>query len=99
MKLWVDDIREAPCGYTRCFSVNSAKSIILHCLWTNERITELAIDHDAGDYREDGGDYINLLNFLEDLNISLPLRLISANPVGLANMRAIIEKNGWQEVH
>ena len=27
-----------------------------------------------------------------------PIRIHSQNPVGVANMRAIIERNGWREV-
>ena len=56
------------------------------------------IDHDAGDYASDGGDYIRLLDWLEETGRDYPIRIHSANPVGVANMRAIIERNGWKEV-
>lgn len=56
------------------------------------------IDHDAGDYASDGGDYINLLNWLEETNRSYPIRIHSMNPVGVQNMRRIIKRNGWTEV-
>lgn len=56
------------------------------------------IDHDAGDYASDGGDYIKLLDWLEETGRSYPIRIHSANPVGVQNMRRIIERNGWKEV-
>ena len=58
----------------------------------------LDIDHDAGDFAHDGGDYIKLLDWLEETGRNYPIRIHSMNPVGVANMRAIIEKNGWKEV-
>ena len=56
------------------------------------------IDHDAGDYAKDGGDYIRLLNWLEETGRNYPIRIHSMNPVGVQNMRAIIQRNGWTEV-
>ena len=56
------------------------------------------VDHDAGDYAKDGGDYIKLLDWLEETGRNYPIRIHSANPVGVQNMRAIIRKNGWKEV-
>ena len=54
MKLWIDDIRPAPDGYCWCKSVNEAKQVIL----ASDCIELIDIDHDAGDYAADGGDYI-----------------------------------------
>lgn len=59
------------------------------------------LDHDAGDYVSEGGDYIKLLDWLEAKNIvdtGYSFRIHSMNPVGVQNMRAIIEKNGWREI-
>ncbi len=56
------------------------------------------LDHDAGDYASDGGDYIKLLDWLEETGRNYPIRIHSQNPVGVANMRRIIERNGWKEV-
>ena len=56
------------------------------------------IDHDAGDYTQYGGDYIRLLDWLEETGRNYPIRIHSMNSVGVANMRAIIERNGWKEV-
>ena len=56
------------------------------------------IDHDAGDYAKDGGDYIKLLDWLEETGRNYPIRIHSANPVGVENMRRIIQRNGWKEI-
>ena len=126
MKLWVDDVREAPEGYVWCRSVNSAKDVVVE---HEERVKDLSqkynrafecnlsdyanqlrraiyyntitlinIDHDAGDYYNDGGDYIKLLDWLEETGRNYPIHIHSQNPVGVENMRRIIERNGWREV-
>lgn len=56
------------------------------------------IDHDAGEYVRFGGDYIKLLDWLEATGRKYPIRIHSMNPVGVANMRRIIERNGWKEI-
>ena len=113
MKLWIDDVRPAPEGYYRVLSVNDAKYIIkiaerrydigTKIFWEGVIKHELPIelidiDHDAGDYTNDGGDYIKLLDWLEGTGRNYPIRIHSMNPVGRENMRAIIRRNGWKEV-
>ena len=63
-----------------------------------EAIELINIDHDAGDYACYGGDYIEILNWLESTGRSYPIHIHSMNPVGVANMRAIIQRNRWEEV-
>jgi hypothetical protein len=137
MKLWIDDVRPAPEGYTWVKSVTHAKIIINNAenaingaletinSWESnyanstehqieyyersihpvmkkrieDNIIELLdIDHDAGSYAKFGGDYIKLLDWLEETGRNYPIRIHSANPVGMENMRRIIERNGWKEV-
>ena len=64
----------------------------------NSKIELIDIDHDAGDFAEEGGDYIKLLDWLEETDRNYPIRIHSMNPIGVANMRAIIQRNGWTEV-
>ena len=97
MKLWIDDWRPAPQGYIWAKSVKQAKLDILD----REELAPfemLDLDHDAGDYVKDGGDYIKLLDWLEETGRNYPIRIHSQNPVGVQNMRAIIRHNGWKEV-
>ena len=107
MKLWIDDVRPAPKGYVWCRSVNETKRKIEYCeSWLNSGLTNLIgfdvevidVDHDAGDFAYDGGDYIRLLDWLEETGRNYPIHIHSMNPVGVANMRTIIEKNGWTEI-
>lgn len=102
MKLWIDDVRPAPEKYNWAKTVNEAKYHIewweVHCKQYDEEGLIIDIDHDAGDYACDGGDYIKLLDWLEATGRNYPIRIHSMNPVGVQNMRAIIEKNGWKEV-
>ena len=103
MKLWIDDVRPAPEDSIWIKSVNWAKETILFiediCNTYNLPCSiELDVDHDAGDYAYDGGDYIKLLDWLEETSRSYPIHIHSMNPVGVANMRAIIQRNGWKEV-
>jgi hypothetical protein len=99
MKLWIDDVRPAPDGYWWCRSVNEAKRIITdpHIQYCHE-IKLIDMDHDAGDYAQYGGDYIKLLDWLEETGRNYPIRIHSMNPVGIENMRVIIQRNGWKEV-
>lgn len=101
MKLWIDDVRPAPDGndWAWCKSVNEAKHLI--CVWHYQMFVDvdvIDIDHDAGNYAKDGGDYIKLLDWLEWAGLSYPIHIHSMNPVGVANMRAIIQRNGWKEI-
>ena len=108
MKLWIDDVRPAPVDYYWIKSVNQAKSFIegqeavcstyslgkAGCF----EIELIDIDHDAGKFAYHGGDYIKLLDWLEETGRNYPIRIHSMNPVGVENMRRIIHKNGWTEV-
>ena len=106
MKIWVDDIRPAPLGHRVVRSVNEAKEMI-ETYEVMKRISGgkkyydielIDLDHDAGDFASDGGDYINILNWLEETGRNYPICIHSMNPVGVENMRRIIERNGWKEV-
>jgi hypothetical protein len=104
MKLWIDDVRPAPEGYFWCKSVNEAKSIIIEYsdkldfdMNRVDMIELIDIDHDAGIFAQFGGDYIKLLEWLEETGRNYPIR-IHSNPVGVENMRRIIRRNGWKEV-
>jgi hypothetical protein len=108
MKLWIDDVRTAPQGYVWVKTVNEAKKAIIDAEeMTNIprmfdcdfRFTLLDLDHDAGDYAYDGGDYIKLLDWLEETGRNYPIRIHSMNPVGRQNMLAICKKNGWKVVY
>ena len=111
--LWIDDIRDPKdfrkdCNHWPnerviwCKSVREA--IQAYSLWGSDledehiRIVEINIDHDAGDYAADGGDYIKFLDWMdmqhpEDFK-KLHWRIHSMNPVGIQNMLAVLRRNG-----
>lgn len=107
MKLWVDDVRPAPEGYYWCKSTNEALRLIFdpHIQYCY-KIDIIDLDHDMGDTF--GGDAIVILQEFERLSHRDPdvaemvknikFRLHSMNPVGVENMRRIIQRNGWKEV-
>lgn len=98
MKLWIDDVRPAPDGYVWVQSVVTARVKIRMAERLHQPIEIIDIDHDAGEFASKGGDYIRLLDWLEETGRNYPIRIHSMNPVGVANMRAIIQRNGWKEV-
>lgn len=101
MKMWIDDVRPKPEGYDYwCKSVNEAKCKItsIEKVRIFGSLTLIDIDHDAGDYANDGGDYAKLLDWFEETGRNYPIRIHSMNPVGVEKMRRIIQRNGWTEV-
>lgn len=106
MKLWIDDVRPAPEGYVWCKTTNEAKTIItcvskmheIECSRNLPTIEIMDLDHDAGSCASYGGDYIRILDFMEKQGWSYPIHIHSMNPVGVQNMRSIIQRNGWEEV-
>lgn len=112
MKIWVDDLRPAPEGYIHCYTVIQVKNFIqsiegrnvYYGAHTSEGITPemeielIDLDHDAGDFINQGGDYIKILDWLEATGRNYPIRIHSMNPVGVENMRRIIRRNGWKEI-
>lgn len=98
MKLWIDDVRPAPEGYIWIRTVYQAIDQIILREEEDYPFELIDIDHDAGWFANFGGDYIRLLDWLEETGRNYPIRIHSMNPVGVENMRRIIQKNGWTEV-
>ena len=102
IKVWIDDVRPKPTNYNLSFhSVNDVIAY-LDSIKGGSASVLLDFDHDAGDFISDGGDYIRILDWIEETgfisanpDIHLMFRIHSANPVGRENMRRVIEKNGW----
>ena len=62
MKIWLDDIRPAPDGFTLAHSVNEAILLIEKTEKDGTSVELIDCDHDLGDYFPDGGDGIKLLD-------------------------------------
>jgi hypothetical protein len=103
MKLWIDDVRQPPSNdWIWVQSVAQAiPSIYMYERNMQDDTIIIDLDHDAGDFVRYGGDYIEILNWLEREGIvdtGYFFHIHSMNPVGVQNMRAIIEHNGWREI-
>ena len=59
---------------------------------------EVFIFYIFDDYAWNDGDYIKLLDWLEETGRNYPIRIHSMNTVGRQNMHLIIQKNGWKEI-
>ena len=95
-KIWVDDIRYPPnTDWIWVKSANQAKTLI-EILENTDSEMLISLNHDAGDYGPP--DYIKVLDWLEETGRNYPIHIHSMNVVGVANMRAIIERNNWKEI-
>ena len=92
MKIWLDDVRQVPDGYVWTKSVNETIKLIEKAESDGETIELLDLDHDLGDYAPDGGDAIKLLDYLVENEKFYPVRLHTANPVGMDNMARMIRR-------
>lgn len=102
MKIWIDDVRVPPDdSWLWCKTVNETIGVISKLLYGRIDIDVISIDHDAGDYAYDGGDYIKVLDWLEENGYKQPthFHIHSMNPVGVYKMRSIIKRNNWREVY
>ena len=106
MYLWVADLREPPKDgndWLWARSVSEAKTaIVLYERQRSKAAIHIDLDHDAGDYAFDGGDYIEVLKWLERQQLpdtGYTFHLHTMNPVGRDNMRTIINYNGWVEIN
>lgn len=113
MKIWVDDVRPAPEGYRWVKSVNEAKDFIegieeifgnnyfLYNPSTGEKrrvdIELIDLDHDAGDFVNEGGDYIKLMDWLVERGTLYPLAFHSQNCVGMEYMKRMYRRYWLKE--
>lgn len=96
MKIWLDDIRDAP---DETWTVaRTARDALLMVNENVGNVEVLSLDHDLGDENElTGYDVLSILEKLvgtgELLSVIIPneFRIHSANPVGRKNMQAAID--------
>lgn len=100
IKVWVDDVRPAPEEYTKHYS--SVWSFIHNFDIIGDQEYLIDLDHDAGDYERFGGDYYNILKWLEYSVMPLDkvtFKFHTSNPVGKQNMINICERNQWKYIN
>lgn len=106
MRIWVDDVRPAPEGYTWCRSVDETKLVIVHseiCLNDNPELAKewtielIDLDYDSGDYEKDGGPYIKIMDWLVERGTLYPLAFHSQNCVGMEYMKRMYRRYWLKE--
>lgn len=105
MKLWVDDIVKAPEGWAWCRSVNGAKAFIeTYEEKDDDRdpLTIINVDTDAGSWKSEGGDYIELLKWLEatgrNYRVKIHMKNYPDNYGMVEEMQEIIRRNRWDDM-
>ena len=103
MRLWVDDCRTPPVeGEWICLKTVNGTIDFLNRFKGMNMIELISLDHDAGDFAKYGGDYIKILDWLEEKQvvdgwqIDWLFNIHSQNPIGVEKMEQIIRKNGWR---
>lgn len=96
MKVWLDDIREAPEGWVRATTALEAVTLL-----REKEVTEISLDHDLGKVdplRTIYASGYDVAKFIErqvyDSKAYVPpkVHIHTDNPVGRANIRATMEK-------
>ena len=107
--IYVDDMRVCPSGYDKaCRTTNETLNCVQKQYKAGTRNFLLDLDYDAGDEyaKNGGGDYINILKSLEDLQRSgkyksckFYVKLHTQNVVGRMNMKAYLKEPWFYEVN
>lgn len=92
MKLWVDDIRLPPSAAWYWAKTRDQAVARLE----QGGVTVLSLDHDLGDEQGTGNTGYSVVCWMEENKVfPAQVRLHSANPVGIANMRRALIVMGY----
>lgn len=93
MKIWLDDARQPPDqSWYWVRSVWGAVGVIKAALQAGRTIELMSLDHDLGEYAQQGGDGIQLLVWMAEHEVFCPVHLHTMNPVGRENMARLIRR-------
>lgn len=89
MKLWVDDLRPAPDGWSLAVNIDRAKDALL-----SGRVDEASLDHGLGERH--GREGYDLVLWMAEHGVwpERGLAVHSQNPPGAEKMCAVIERYG-----
>ena len=74
-----------------------ARTLIREAERNGIEIEVLDLDHDLGDFANQGGDAIKLLDWLVERETFYPVEIHTANPVGRANMESVLARYWGEE--
>ena len=86
MKLWLDDVRPAPPGWTHARSIEEAQRWL-----STGTVEEASLDHDLGFEEPDGSALVRWMALTGHWPRTRPV-VHSMNPVGRAYMEGVIER-------
>ena len=93
IKLYLDDVRNAPEGWHRVLTIHELKQ---WCRSYWDAITSISLDHDLGYTQDTGYDFLvwleEFLHFNVRYSLTFPIMVHSANPSGAAKMRLAIKR-------
>lgn len=97
LRLWLDDIRPAPEDWLLCESVEELiETVNLGRDFYKEPQVIVSLDNDLGEGMTEG---YKFLDWLEENSIDdVAIHIHTSNSVARERMRAIIERNGWEEI-
>ena len=78
-------------------AVDLGPAIFTHAFGHGIEIEVLDLDHDLGDFANQGGDAIKLLDWLVERETFYPVEIHTANPVGRANMESVLARYWGEE--
>lgn len=103
--LWLDSVKEPPKSddthYYWAKSVYEAVDLLLKCEYPLKdygHIEYIDVNYSAGDFVYEGGDYPQFLRFLACTGKNYPVRIHAEEDSQVAELREIIENNGWFEI-
>lgn len=86
-------------GYIHCCTVEGAKEVIeTHEKEGHERITLIDMSYRAGPYKKFGGDYIQLLHWLNETGRDYPVKLHGDTSYYRSKLRKVLQEYGFHEV-
>lgn len=98
MKIYLDDVRETPPDWYRCYTIEEVKKLLCDALLGYRTISDMSLDHDLGAAYTDplnaptGYDLVKWMAQHDMWPTNKPT-VHSANPVGKANMLSVIDQH------
>ena len=87
MKIWLDDVRSAPEGFTHHVHSLPELKELLEVLRPDTHIEAISFDHDLGENQPDGYEIVKWLAKYHLDRWPKEIAVHSANPVGAENIR------------
>lgn len=93
MKIWLDDVRPCPEGWVHCHSVNEILQLLSSV--AASEVEEVSLDHDLGDYYDDGGDGWRVVDWMAEHSYWPKVVFVhSANFTGVKRMLGVLDTYG-----